>query len=47
MVIKQRNNLDIYDDVATDWWSDGIRWVRTLKNLVPPSVPISVRQPSG
>jgi len=35
MAIKQRNNLDIYDDVAADWWSDDIRWVRTLKNLVP------------
>lgn len=30
-----RNNLDIYDDVAARWWSDEIRWVRTLKNLVP------------
>jgi 2-polyprenyl-6-hydroxyphenyl methylase/3-demethylubiquinone-9 3-methyltransferase len=35
MSIIQRNNLDIYDDVAADWWSDDIRWVRTLKNLVP------------
>jgi len=35
MTNKQRNNLDIYDDVAADWWSDDIRWVRTLKNLVP------------
>lgn len=30
-----RNNLGIYDDVADQWWSDDIRWVRTLKNLVP------------
>mgnify|MGYP006423143947 FL=1 len=30
-----RNNLDIYDAVADQWWSDDIRWVRTLKNLVP------------
>jgi len=30
-----RNNLDIYDDVAADWWSDDVRWIRTLKNLVP------------
>ncbi|MDU8944436.1 bifunctional 2-polyprenyl-6-hydroxyphenol methylase/3-demethylubiquinol 3-O-methyltransferase UbiG [Ovoidimarina sediminis] len=30
-----RNNLTIYDDVAAAWWSDDIRWVRTLKNLVP------------
>lgn len=31
----KRNNLDIYNDVADQWWSDDIRWVRTLKNLVP------------
>ena len=31
----KRNDLEIYDDVAADWWSDDIRWVRTLKNLVP------------
>ncbi|MEQ6884638.1 bifunctional 2-polyprenyl-6-hydroxyphenol methylase/3-demethylubiquinol 3-O-methyltransferase UbiG [Salicola sp. Rm-C-2C1-2] len=30
-----RNDLTIYDDVADHWWSDDIRWVRTLKNLVP------------
>ncbi|MEM6462049.1 MAG: bifunctional 2-polyprenyl-6-hydroxyphenol methylase/3-demethylubiquinol 3-O-methyltransferase UbiG [Pseudomonadota bacterium] len=30
-----RNDLTIYDDVANSWWSDDIRWVRTLKNLVP------------
>jgi len=30
-----RNDLTIYDDVAAQWWSDEIRWVRTLKNLVP------------
>ncbi len=30
-----RNNLAIYDEVAASWWSDDIRWVRTLKNLVP------------
>jgi 2-polyprenyl-6-hydroxyphenyl methylase/3-demethylubiquinone-9 3-methyltransferase len=30
-----RNNLQIYNDVAAQWWSDEIRWVRTLKNLVP------------
>ncbi|SFQ36109.1 2-polyprenyl-6-hydroxyphenyl methylase / 3-demethylubiquinone-9 3-methyltransferase [Roseivivax halotolerans] len=32
---QKRNNLAIYDDVAAKWWSDEIRWVRTLKNLVP------------
>ncbi len=30
-----RNNLAIYDDVSAQWWSDDVRWVRTLKNLVP------------
>ncbi len=35
MAGRQRNNLDIYDDVAAQWWSDDVRWVRTLKNLVP------------
>ncbi|MBC7737150.1 MAG: 3-demethylubiquinone-9 3-O-methyltransferase [Candidatus Saccharibacteria bacterium] len=30
-----RNDLTIYDKVAGSWWSDDIRWVRTLKNLVP------------
>ncbi|WP_224825325.1 bifunctional 2-polyprenyl-6-hydroxyphenol methylase/3-demethylubiquinol 3-O-methyltransferase UbiG [Cognatishimia sp. MH4019] len=31
----QRNDLTIYNTVAADWWSDEIRWVRTLKNMVP------------
>lgn len=35
MTEKNRNDLTIYDDVAASWWSDDIRWVRTLKNLVP------------
>lgn len=35
MTEKLRNDLTIYDDVASKWWSDDIRWVRTLKNLVP------------
>jgi 2-polyprenyl-6-hydroxyphenyl methylase/3-demethylubiquinone-9 3-methyltransferase len=30
-----RNDLTIYDRVADHWWSDEVRWVRTLKNLVP------------
>ena len=30
-----RNDLTIHDKVADRWWSDDIRWVRTLKNLVP------------
>lgn len=35
MTKPDRNNLAIYDEVAAHWWSDDIRWVRTLKNLVP------------
>ena len=35
MAQTQRNNLEIYDDFADRWWSDDIRWVRTLKNMVP------------
>ncbi|WP_299031021.1 bifunctional 2-polyprenyl-6-hydroxyphenol methylase/3-demethylubiquinol 3-O-methyltransferase UbiG [uncultured Sulfitobacter sp.] len=35
MAQPPRNNLSIYDEVAEDWWSDDIRWVRTLKNMVP------------
>ena len=30
-----RNDLTIYDKVAEQWWSDEVRWIRTLKNLVP------------
>lgn len=30
-----RNNLAIYDQFADDWWSEKVRWIRTLKNLVP------------
>jgi 2-polyprenyl-6-hydroxyphenyl methylase / 3-demethylubiquinone-9 3-methyltransferase len=29
-----RNDLTIYDKVADQWWSDDIRWVRTLKDFV-------------
>jgi 2-polyprenyl-6-hydroxyphenyl methylase/3-demethylubiquinone-9 3-methyltransferase len=35
MADTARNNLKIYDDVASRWWSDDIKWVRTLKNMVP------------
>ena len=35
MTKTQRNDLTIYNTVADQWWSDDIRWVRTLKNLVP------------
>ena len=34
MTIKT-NDLTIYDKAADRWWSDDIRWVRTLKNMVP------------
>ncbi|MEM1234989.1 MAG: class I SAM-dependent methyltransferase, partial [Pseudomonadota bacterium] len=30
-----RNDLDLYDRVADQWWSDDVRWIRTLKNMVP------------
>jgi 2-polyprenyl-6-hydroxyphenyl methylase/3-demethylubiquinone-9 3-methyltransferase len=30
-----RNDLTIYDGVADWWWSDDMRWVRSLKNLMP------------
>lgn len=30
-----RNDLTVCDNVADRWWSDDIRSVRTLKNLVP------------
>lgn len=35
MAQRKRNNLDIYDDVAAQWWSDDVRWIRTLRNMVP------------
>mgnify|MGYP006433587781 CR=1 FL=1 len=31
----ERNNLTLYNEVASDWWSDDVRWIRTLKNMVP------------
>ncbi|MEO1677763.1 MAG: bifunctional 2-polyprenyl-6-hydroxyphenol methylase/3-demethylubiquinol 3-O-methyltransferase UbiG [Pseudomonadota bacterium] len=35
MAAQTRNDLTIYDTVAADWWSGDVRWVRTLKNMVP------------
>ncbi len=35
MAGKTRNKQEIYDNAAARWWSDDLRWVRTLKNLVP------------
>ena len=29
-----RNHLTIHNAVAYPWWSDEIRWLRTLKNLM-------------
>lgn len=31
---SRRNDLSIYDAAAEQWWSDEIRWVRTLKRMV-------------
>ncbi|KQI67268.1 3-demethylubiquinone-9 3-methyltransferase [Loktanella sp. 3ANDIMAR09] len=33
--MTKRNDQTIYDSHAAQWWSDEIRWVRTLKNMVP------------
>jgi 2-polyprenyl-6-hydroxyphenyl methylase/3-demethylubiquinone-9 3-methyltransferase len=30
-----RNDLDLYDRVAAHWWSEDVRWLRTLRNMVP------------
>jgi 2-polyprenyl-6-hydroxyphenyl methylase/3-demethylubiquinone-9 3-methyltransferase len=35
MPTPERNDLTIYDTMAARWWSDEVRWVRTLKNMVP------------
>lgn len=35
MARLQRNDLTIYDETADAWWSDEIRWIRTLRNMVP------------
>ncbi len=32
---RARNDLTIYDSHAENWWSDDVRWIRTLKNMVP------------
>ncbi|RYH01942.1 3-demethylubiquinone-9 3-O-methyltransferase [Salipiger sp. IMCC34102] len=33
--MADRNDLSIYDTHADRWWSDEVRWIRTLKNMVP------------
>jgi len=35
MAQAKRNDLTIYDSHADQWWSDDVKWVRTLKNMVP------------
>ncbi|MBY5932528.1 bifunctional 2-polyprenyl-6-hydroxyphenol methylase/3-demethylubiquinol 3-O-methyltransferase UbiG [Tateyamaria omphalii] len=35
MAQPDRNNLQIYDNVAADWWTGNVKWVRTLRNMVP------------
>ncbi|MEM9439509.1 MAG: bifunctional 2-polyprenyl-6-hydroxyphenol methylase/3-demethylubiquinol 3-O-methyltransferase UbiG [Pseudomonadota bacterium] len=32
---QTRNDLSIYDAVASNWWTGQTRWVRTLSKLVP------------
>lgn len=32
---SMRNDLTIYDSVADHWWSEDVRWLRTLRNMVP------------
>lgn len=33
--MTERNNLALYDTSAAHWWSDDVKWIRTLKNMVP------------
>jgi 2-polyprenyl-6-hydroxyphenyl methylase/3-demethylubiquinone-9 3-methyltransferase len=35
MTSSIRNDLTIYDDVAEQWWTDEVPWLRNLRNLVP------------
>lgn len=35
----ERNRQGIYDESAAQWWSDDIRWVRTLKRMVDGRLP--------
>lgn len=30
-----KNDLDLYDRVAEQWWTDETPWLRTLKNMAP------------
>lgn len=32
---RDRNDQTIYDAAAASWWSDELRWVRILRNMVP------------
>jgi 2-polyprenyl-6-hydroxyphenyl methylase/3-demethylubiquinone-9 3-methyltransferase len=31
----RREDVEIYDEAASRWWDDSVRWVRTLKAMVP------------
>ena len=42
-----RNDLTIYDSVAASWWSDDIRWVRTLKIWRPADYVGLTARPTG
>jgi 2-polyprenyl-6-hydroxyphenyl methylase/3-demethylubiquinone-9 3-methyltransferase len=33
--VTQRNDLTVYDTAAPQWWSNDVRWIRTLQNMVP------------
>lgn len=33
--VQSHQSALLYDRVAADWWSGKVRWLRTLKNLVP------------
>lgn len=35
MTAPARNDLTIYDTHAEHWWSDEVRWLRILRNMVP------------
>ncbi len=36
MADGHRNDLEIYDSYADQWWDGSARWLRTLANMVPP-----------
>jgi 2-polyprenyl-6-hydroxyphenyl methylase/3-demethylubiquinone-9 3-methyltransferase len=40
----ERNDLTIYDRAAPDWWSEEVRWLRALRNLVPARLAVFDRE---